>query len=139
MRVRALDANGDMTFGDSAANFLVDSPQCVLQCVLTALRLHQGEWFLDITAGMPWESKVLGFGTQSFYDNAVKTCIRGVQDVTGITNYSSSFNSVTRHLTIGATIQTAFGPANLLTSLQFAAPPTGGYGVGGYDVRPYGE
>jgi hypothetical protein len=137
MRVRALDANGDMTFGFSSVNFLVNSPQAVVQCVLTALKLWQGEWFLDTTAGMPWSTQVLGMNTQSLYDNAVRTVILGVQGVTGITAYSSSLNAATRELSIEVEISTAYGSAALSTSL-FAPPQLSGYGVGGYAENPYG-
>src|ERR1700738_3694364 len=118
MRVRQMDSSGDMVWGSGSSNFLVDSPQCVLQCVLTALRLWQGEWFLDITKGMPWKQKVLGIGTQ--YDNAIKACILGVQNVLSISAYSSTLNSTTRALSITATITTPFGDIALATSLNFA-------------------
>lgn len=137
MRVRALDQNGDMTFGSGSANFLVNSPQAVLQCVLTALRLWQGEWFLDTTAGVPWSTQVLGMNTQSLYDNAIQTAIRGVQGVTAITSYSSSLNATTRELSVEAEISTAYGDATLSTSL-YAPPQLSGYGVGGYADNPYG-
>jgi hypothetical protein len=82
MRVRAVDVNGDMVFGAGAATFLANTPQAVVQCVLTALKLFQGEWFLDTTAGMPWDAQVLGINAQSTYDSAIQTCIRGVTGVT---------------------------------------------------------
>jgi hypothetical protein len=138
MRVRAQDANGDMTFGSGSANFLVNSPQAVAQCVVTALQLYQGEWYLDTTAGMPWKTKVLGFNTKTMYDGAVQKMIRGVTGVTGITSYSSSLDSTTRKLSITATISTAYGSATLTTSL-FAPPSLSGYGVGGFAENPYGE
>lgn len=138
MRVRAQDQNGDYTFGSGSGNFLVNSPQAVVQCVVTALELFQGEWFLDKTAGMPWKTEVLGFNTQSLYDNAVQTVIRGVQGVIGITSYHSSLNTETRELSIVAQIATAFGNTSLTTSL-FAPPELSGYGIGGYSENPYGE
>jgi hypothetical protein len=137
MRVRAQDANGDYTFGSGSNNFLVNSPQAVLQCVETALSLFQGTWFLDKTAGMPWNTQVLGFNTQSLYDTAIQNTIRGVQGVTGISSYSSSLNKQTRELSVTAVITTAFGDA-VLNSL-FMLPQQGGYGIGGYAENPYGE
>jgi len=90
MRYRALDANGDYSFGLGPQEYLANSPQTVAQAVLTALLLHQGEWFLDITAGMPWETQVLGFGTGSLYDAAIKNAILGVEGVASIVSYSSA-------------------------------------------------
>jgi hypothetical protein len=139
MRVRARDANVDMVFGAGPATFLVNSPEAVLQCVLTALKLFQGEFFLDTTKGMPWNTDVLGFETQSLYDTAIQNCIRGVVGVTGIAAYSSTFDKSTRYLSVTATIQTQFGDAILSTTLLFAPPQQGGYGVGPMAQNPYGE
>ncbi len=50
MRYRAWDANGDYTFGQGSKNFLVNSPQCVAQAVVSRLRLQLGEWFIDTSA-----------------------------------------------------------------------------------------
>jgi hypothetical protein len=132
MRVRAVDANGDMVFGAGAATFLANTPQAVVQCVLTALKLFQGEWFLDTTAGMPWDAQVLGINPQSIYDSAIQTCIRGVTGVTQITAYSSSLNKPTRLLTVTVSILTAYGDATFSTVLPFAPPATSGFGIGGY-------
>lgn len=137
MRVRAQDANGDMTYGQGSANFLVNSPGAVVQCVLSDLQLWQGSWYLDTTAGTPWPTDVLGFDTTSLYDNAIRTVILAGQGVTGITSYSSSLNKTTRLLTIEVEIATAYGSATLSTSL-FAPPLLTGYGVGGYAENPYG-
>lgn len=113
MRYRKLTASGDYTFGFGQQNFYANSPQTVAQAVLTALLLHRGEWFLNVTVGMPWETQVLGFGTQSLYDSAIKTCILGVQGVYSIISYSSSFNASKRALTVVATINTVYGLANV--------------------------
>lgn len=133
MRYRALDVNGDYTFGQGSDNFLVDSPACVAQAVRTALLLWKGEWYLDTTAGMPWATDVLGTGTDSLYDEAIKAKIQSVQGVTDIVNYSSSLNTATRALIVDCTIDTLYGQANVNVNLS-----TSGYGVGPYGERPYG-
>jgi hypothetical protein len=138
MRVRAQDSNGDMAFGFGLANFLIDSVQAVEQLILTGLGLFQGEFFLNTAAGMPWDTEVLGYGTQSLYDNAIQAQIRNTVGVTAITRYSSSLNTDTRLLTVDVTVQTAFGSLSLSITLPFAPPFTSGYGVGGYGVNPFG-
>lgn len=138
MRVRALDANGDMVFAAGPATFLVNTPQGVVQCVITALNLWQGQWFLDITAGMPWIQQVLGFNNQATYDAAIQTCIRGVTGVSQITAYSSSLDKRTRQLTVNATILTPYGSASFNATLPYAPPLTSGYGTGIYGGNPYG-
>jgi hypothetical protein len=137
MRYRALDKNGDYSFGHGQANFLVNSSATVAQAILTALLLHQGEWFLDNTVGVPYETKVVGYNTQPLYDSVIKNAINGVQGVLAITNYSSSLNTVTRLLTVTVTVSTIFSavPVTISTTLSV----TGGYGVGGYGTGGYGR
>jgi hypothetical protein len=117
MRYRKLDANGDYVFGGSANDFLVNSPEAVAQAVLTRLRLIQGEWFLDTTAGMPWPTQVIGKYTTGTADAAIRACILGTTGVTEITAYSSSIDSTTRKLTVTATITTLYGPTTIETTL----------------------
>lgn len=117
MRYRKLDPQFDYVFGQGPQEFLVNSPACVAQAVRTALLLHQGEWFLDVTAGMPWETQVLGYGTQSLYDAAIKAVIGAVQGVQAILSYSSSLDISKRVLTVSATINTTFGQTSLTTAL----------------------
>lgn len=122
-------AGFDYSFGHGASDFFVNSPQTVAQAVLTALLLHKGEWFLDVTVGMPWETQVEGYGTQSLYDAAIKNLILGVQGVQSIVSYSSSLNFKSRMLTVNVTINTIYGQAQLTTS-GLLAP--GGYGISTY-------
>lgn len=117
MRVRAMSSTNDMTWGQNAANFLVDSPGAVAQVVLTRLKLLLGEWFLDVTVGMPWATQVLGANTGALYDQAVKNCILGTQGVTGIVagTYSSQVNG--RALSVSCTIATLYGATPIATVL----------------------
>ncbi|SEU36129.1 hypothetical protein SAMN03159335_05380 [Burkholderia cepacia] len=117
MRYRKLDADGDFVFGGSANDFLVNSPDAVAQAVITRLRLHRGEWFLDTTAGMPWDTDVLGKYTSGKYDAAIRTCILGTQGVTELTSYSSTADPETRVLTVTATINTIYGTTTVQATL----------------------
>lgn len=100
MRYRALDANGDYTFGQGGANFLANSPACVAQSVNTHLGLWQGTWFLDKTAGMPWLQDVIGKNTGPLYDIAIQQYILETPGVSQIIGYSSNLDRVTRKLTV---------------------------------------
>ena len=115
MRYRELTATGDMQFGQSQVNFLVNSPATVAQAVLTRLKLIQLEWFLDQTAGVPYSTDILGADTGSTRDLAYQTVILETQGVTGITEYASYLNPSTRAFTLAATIDTIYGTTTITT------------------------
>ncbi|MDM8357467.1 hypothetical protein [Pandoraea communis] len=115
MRYRKEDADGDYVLGGAAA-FLVNSPETVAQAVATRLRLIRGEWFLDTTAGMPWD-QVLGKNTQATADSAIRECILGTQGVVEITAYESSLDPDTRAMTVTATITTIYGETTIQETL----------------------
>ena len=112
MRYRALSKDGDYTFGQGDANFLIDSPAAVGQAVQTRLRLEQGEWFLDVREGTTYASQILGEHKQATHDQAIRARILGTQGVIEITEYSSVV--IDRNLKVNATINTIYG----LTTIQ---------------------
>lgn len=58
MSVRALDSNGDWTFGQGRANYKTKSNE-IAQNVVTRLRSFKNNWFLDTDANIDWFS-ILG-------------------------------------------------------------------------------
>lgn len=104
-----------MTFGQGQANFLVDSPEAVAQAVLTRLRLVQGEWFVDTTAGTPYSTEILGKTTQRQRDFAIRSQILGTEGVKEIVSYSSSV--VGRKYLVEAKISTIYGTTIVRVSL----------------------
>ena len=109
MKYRRLTEGWDFQLGHGLADYLTDSPETVLQAVLSRLKLLKGEWFNDTEEGTPWRDKVLGKYTQSTYDATIRGRILGTRGVTRITEYSSSFSSETRSLTVSATVDTVYG------------------------------
>jgi hypothetical protein len=116
MRYRQLSPDGDYSFGQGTANFLVDSPETVGQAIRTRLALFSGEWFLDNTEGTPYLTQIVGslYG-QSIYDIAIRTRIAGTPNVVNIITYFSSLSD--RQLTVDATVDTTFGQARVVTTL----------------------
>ena len=106
-----------MQFGQSQANFLVNSPAAVAQAVETRLGLITGEWFLDTTAGTPYMTDIIGTGTKQIYDQAIKARILGTQGVASITAYSSAVDPKTRKLTVSATILTIYSTQPVTVTL----------------------
>lgn len=112
MRYRALDENGDMTFGQGGLNFLVDSPETVGQAILTRLLLRTGEWFLDTTEGTAYDTLILGYGTRRSRDVEIRNRILGTQGVSEIVSYSSSVNDE-RRFSVQGDVSTIYGALDL--------------------------
>lgn len=114
MRYRQLDGNGDYTI---AIPFYANSPATVGQAVYTRLKLLQGEWFLDVTDGVPYLQKILGKHFGGNPDAYIKQRILTTQGVTSIVSYSSSFDGNTRLYTVNVTINTVYGQTALTATL----------------------
>jgi hypothetical protein len=117
MRYRTLTESNDYSFGEAGQNFLVDSPAAVAQAIQTRLKLIQGEWFLDQTAGTPYNTQILGAGTQSTRDLAVQTVILETQGVTDIAEYASYLDPSTRQFTVSAVVNTQYGQVTITQAL----------------------
>jgi hypothetical protein len=136
MRYRALDADGDYTFGQNGQNFLVNSAQAVRQAIQTTLLLFAGEWFLDLSQGVPWLTEVIGNGTAGLYDQVIQTAILGVEGVSGLNSYSSSLDPKTRALTVVGTAQSIYGSVTF--NLTMPTSPFG-FGISPFGLRPFGD
>lgn len=117
MKYRKLDANGDYVLGRGNAGFLIDSPEAVVQAVITRLRLAAGEWFLNITEGVPYLTDILGYGNMLKYDFVIQETIKNTQGVSNVDQYASYYNSQTRKVTITATISTIYGSTTIGATL----------------------
>jgi len=111
MRYRRLDENGDMTFGLQQSNFYRDVPEAPAQAILTRLRLWYGEWYLDITLGVPYQGGVLGKYTSESADIVLRDVILNTPGVLAILTYESSYNPDTRVYTVNGTVSTIYGEA----------------------------
>ena len=118
MKYRKLDSNGDYTLG-TPADFHINTPEAVAQAVKTRLALWAGEWFLNVTEGMPWNEQVLGKRLSGKnYDTTIRQRILGTDGVSEISDYSSSIDPDTRALSVSATITTAYGTTQLSTTMR---------------------
>ena len=117
MIYRKLDPNGDYSFGQRPVSFLVNSPDAVGQAVMTALKLFQGEWFVDISVGVPYNTKILGFNNVVNVDYEIQSAILGVPGVSSIVSYSSYYAPTTRNIIISATINTVYGTTTVSSIL----------------------
>ena len=113
MIYRKLDSNGDYTFGQQAGNFWKNQPEAVAQAIVTVLGLIQGEWFLDPTVGVPYDSKIIGMDRMSTYDQAMQEAILGTQGVNEILAYVSGVNTETRQAFVACTVDTIYGQVSI--------------------------
>jgi hypothetical protein len=136
MRYRRETDTGDYVFGQGDGDFYVNEPRAVAQAVKTRLRLFQGEYFVNNTVGMPWQTRVLGYNRADTYDAAIRQTISETEGFTNFVNYSSSLDKVTRLLTVSGKINTEYSgqPTQLTVAVLVS-----GYGIGGYGTRPYGD
>jgi hypothetical protein len=113
MKYRKLDDNGDMRFGHGLEDFWIDVPDAPAQAVVTRLGMYEGEWFLDRTAGTPWNTKVLGKYTDSTRDLVVRGRVLDTTGVYDVIQYSSAIDRNTRQFAVNMSIATIYGAANL--------------------------
>lgn len=80
---------------------LARDAEAVGQHVRQRLLSHEGEWFLDTTAGLPWMDRVLGRAFDPALAEAlVKAEIAETEGVTEIEALSVSFDRRTRVMTL---------------------------------------
>lgn len=116
MRVRKLDKNGDRVFGNGQSDFWVNVPDGPAQCVQTRLGLYLGTWFLDITDGTPWRTKVLGKFTNATRDPVLRARILGTQGILRINTYASQVQRDTRNYAVQVNLDTIYG-RNIVATL----------------------
>ena len=145
-RVRRLSENlqdplrvgGDMTFGRGYADFLIDSPTAVAQCVLTRLILWTGEWWLNLRSGTPWlphilprvlanpdaapTERILSHPPTSVPDAAIRQRILTTAFVTDMTDYSSTYEPTNRFFTVSCKLYTAFGEVRIAPEGALISP-----------------
>lgn len=114
MKYRRLDENGDYTFGRNRQNFLTDI-DAVAQAIKTRLLLLYGEWWEDMTDGLPlWQRMIGSVGSdenRQVLDIIVKERIEGTLHVQRVLNYVSEISN--RKYSFDCLVVTDFGNLNV--------------------------
>jgi hypothetical protein len=135
MRYRALDPNGDYSWGHGLADFLVDRAEAVAQAILTRLNLWTGEWFLDLTEGTAWQPNVPSPGSSGVVgiqpanaarDIIIRSRILGTQGVVSLVEYQSHVDPMARRFYVSGVVETIYDP---LVTVSFGLSPAGWYTV----------
>jgi hypothetical protein len=106
MIIRALDSNGDWTFGKGQNNYLSGNA-AVAQNIQTRLACFLGDCFFDTGAGIDWFN-LLGNKDQIALNLAVAAVILNSPNVTGIQQLALQLNDVTRAIVIQYQVQTTY-------------------------------
>ena len=110
IKYRKLDSSGDYSFGFGNANFYTDA-DAVSQAIETKLNLLEGEWWGDITDGLPFFQEIAGqLGTADSLiaiNLIVQNRILDAPNIKEITTFSSTYES--RKYSFSATVETDFG------------------------------
>jgi len=75
--------------------------EAVAQHVRQRLMTHEGEWFLDTAAGVPWLGRVMGQSyNPTIMEALVKSEVLATDGVTEIIDFSVSFDKSSRGVVI---------------------------------------
>lgn len=113
MRVRKLDENGDIV----TSGVIWNEGQCAIaQTIKTRLKLFLGEYFRDITEGVPWFEKPDGSNgiLQKGYsltqvESLLRNTISRTTGVLTILSFNSDYDENRRQLTVNAIVATEYG------------------------------
>jgi hypothetical protein len=115
MKVRALDALDDWSFGRGAQCYLKDA-DALAQSVKTRLRQWLNNCFFAMDEGVDWANE-LDIGTKDALDRDIKRSILQTAGVLRISEYTSTLDSTTRALSIEAHIDTKYGDIAITEAL----------------------
>lgn len=110
MRYRRLDENGDYSFGNNSLDYIKDN-DAIVQAIKTKLYLFYGEWWEDISLGLPMFQSILG---QVSNENLRRTVIllsaEQIQSVEGVSSVDSIVVAISaRKLTLSIDVTTEYG------------------------------
>lgn len=107
MKVRRLDFFGDWTFGHGRANY-ADHSESTAQRTRCRLLSFRGDWFLDLSHGMPWLDNFERPGNLPAIERAARLTILQTSGVAQLDELTLDL-SPDRHLTITAAVITTDG------------------------------
>jgi hypothetical protein len=107
MRVAGLTSSGDWRFGRGKASYLRRS-DAIRQNVVTRLRSFTDDWFLDITAGLPWFALLGERNTERRILREVEAEVLGTEGVRAIERLRITPDRAQRTATVEITVVDIF-------------------------------
>lgn len=111
MKYRALTSDGDYSFGKNMQDFIADV-EAVVQAIKTNLLLLKGEWWEDLSEGLPLFQSIIGPGTPDHVaatDLLIKERIAKTKGVSEVIDFQSVYESSTRSYAVSCTVKTTSG------------------------------
>lgn len=122
MRVRALDSEGDWTWGKGQNDYLT-GVAAVMQEIRCNVSSFLGDCFFDVEGGIDWFN-LLGGKNQLAIEVAVSTQIINTPNVTKLVQLSATLNPITRALTLFYQVTTSYSGQTVVTDHFTVAPDT---------------
>lgn len=89
MKYRKLDKNGDYVFGNNSHDY-IEKDEAIAQAIKTKLYLFYGEWWEDISLGLPMFQSILGqVSNSNLRQTVILLCAEQINLVEGVTNVDS--------------------------------------------------
>ncbi len=122
--VRALDQNGDWTFGGGKSNY-IDGNAAVAQNIKCGLLEFVGNCFWNPQAGLNWPN-LFAQKSQTVITLAVSAIILNTNGVTGLVQQPNvTLNRVTRSLSVTYNVTTVYSKYSLSQSVTIPMSPGG--------------
>lgn len=106
--IKALDKDGDWTFGRGKADYL-RGINAISQNIETRLGEYTGDWYNDETSGIDYTYYLSNKQTRTALESAIRERILGTEDVKSITFFESKLSD--RSLSIVCTVSTIYSTA----------------------------
>ena len=92
----------------------IDDVDQITQNLGIRLRFFLGEWFLDVTAGLPYYQSIFQKSpNQINVESAIKAEIVNTKDISEILNFTSNYTSSNRKFDVRFTALTSSGPVTI--------------------------
>lgn len=108
MKYRKLDENGDYVFGNNSYDY-IEKDEAIAQAIKTKLYLFYGEWWEDISLGLPMFQSILGqVSNNNLRQTVILLCAEQINLVEGVTSVDSISVDISARklgLTIGVTTE----------------------------------
>lgn len=100
MKYRRLSSTGDYTFG-FGNNCFVSDTEAVAQAIKTKLSLLQGDYWEDLTDGLPFFQSIAGSNDKAAIDALYQARVLETPNVSSISSFESALSNRVYTATIG--------------------------------------